>query len=70
MSDRLYDILNKIQRWLPALALFYVSIAVVWNLPFGEEVSKTINALAALLATTLEIATMAYKRKGEDDGDY
>ena len=63
MSDKLYDILNKIQRWLPFLAIFYVSIASTWGLPFSEEVSKTINAIAALLAGTLEVSCLVYTRK-------
>lgn len=55
MSNRLYDILNKIQRWLPALAAFYVAISAVWMLPYSDEVNKTIAAVATLLAATLEI---------------
>ena len=63
MSDKLYDILSKIQRWLPALAVFYVTLAGIWGFPWGDEVSKTINALAALLAATLEISTVVYHKK-------
>lgn len=63
MSDRLYDILSKVQRWLPALAVFYITIASIWGLPFGDEISKTINAIAALLAATLEISTVVYHKK-------
>lgn len=63
MSDKLYDILSKVQRWLPALAVFYVSISNIWGMPFGDEVSKTIDAIAALLAATLEISTVVYHKK-------
>lgn len=54
MSDKLYDILNKIQRWLPALAVFYLGLTAVWPLPYGNEINKTIMLVAALLAATLE----------------
>lgn len=63
MSNRLYDILNKVQRWLPALATFYVGLALIWNLPLGDEISKTIGLVASLLAATLEVATVSYNRK-------
>lgn len=74
MNDKTYDILSKVQRWLPALAVFYVTLATIWQLPFGDEISKTINAIAALLAATLEISTVVYQRKlkvqeNEDQGN-
>jgi hypothetical protein len=65
MSNKTYDVLNKIQRWLPALGVFYLAIAAIWHLPYGDEVNATIVAVATLLGTTLEIATGAYlKKKG------
>lgn len=62
MSNKLYDILNKLQRWLPAVGIFYLALCGVWNLPYGREVNETIVAVAALLATTLEIATGFYHK--------
>ena len=54
-----------LQRWLPALGVFYLAISAIWHLPFGDEVNATIVAVATLLGTTLEIATGAYlKKKG------
>lgn len=55
MKSKIYDILNKIQRWLPALATFYVGLSLVWNLPYGNEINKTISLIATLLAATLEV---------------
>lgn len=60
MSNKVYDIVNKIQRWLPAAGLFYIGISKVWNLPLGDEVNQTIVLVATLMATTLEIATNQY----------
>lgn len=61
MSNKLYDILNKIQRWLPALGVFYLGLGKVWGLPLGNEVNETIVLVATLLATTLEIANGTYR---------
>lgn len=60
MSNRLYDILNKIERFLPAIGIFYLAIAKIWGLPFADEVNQTIAALATLLGTLLEISTAQY----------
>lgn len=68
MSDKIYDILNKIQRWLPSVGIFVLAICGIWGLPFGEQINNTIVAVAALLAATLEVATIKYlKSKGKKD---
>lgn len=65
-TNQVYDILSKIQRWLPALGVFYVAIAKIWGFPWGNEVNETIMALAALLAATLEVSSARYyKEEGE-----
>lgn len=68
MSNELYDILNKIQRWLPALAVFILTICTIWDLPYGEPIRDTIIAIATLLAATLEVSTARYNKLygGED----
>lgn len=63
MSDKVYDILNKIQRWLPLVGIFYLALSQIWNLPLGDQINQTIVAVATLLAGTLEIATVIYKQK-------
>ena len=60
MSNTTYDILSKIQRWLPALGAFYLGLCKVWGFAFGSEVNETIALMAALLAATLEISTARY----------
>lgn len=66
MSNKVYDVISKIQRWLPALGVFYLALANIWGLPYGDQINATIVAAAALLATTLEISTVAYHKKKED----
>lgn len=62
MSNKAYDILSKIQRWLPALGVFYLAICKIWGLPWGGEINDTIVAVATLLAATLEISSGRYYR--------
>lgn len=62
MSNSCYDILNKVQRWLPALAVFVLTICTIWDLPYGEPIRDTIIAIATLLAATLEVSTANYNK--------
>ena len=66
MTNKTYDVLNKIQRWLPALGVFYLAVSAIWHLPYGDEINATIVAVATLLGTTLEIATGAYLKKQKE----
>jgi hypothetical protein len=63
MSNRLYDVLNKIERFLPAIGIFYLAIAKIWGFPFADEINQTIAALATLLGTLLEISTAQYLKQ-------
>ena len=59
-TNRVYDVLSKVQRWLPSLGLFYLALTKIWNLPFGSQVNDTIVAVATLLAATLEVSSARY----------
>lgn len=63
MSNRVYDVLKFIaQIVLPALATFYVTIASIWTLPLGDEISRTIMAVDTLLGAILMISTAKYNK--------
>lgn len=63
MTNKTYDVLSKIQRWLPALGVFYLALCKIWGLPFGSEINDTIVSVATLLAATLEISSARYFRE-------
>ena len=62
MSDKVYDIINKAQRWLVALGVFYLAIAEIWHLPYANAINNTIVAIGTLLATILEVATSKWQK--------
>lgn len=64
LNDKTYDILNKIQRWIPAVGVFYLALCKIWGFSYGDEVNNTIVAIATLLATTLEVANGQYLKNG------
>ena len=66
MSNRTYDILKTVQKIFVLLATFYTTIANVWNLPYGGEISKTFLACATFLLGILEMSSVAYKQKQLD----
>lgn len=69
MSDKLFDFLSKLQRWLPALGAFYLGLCQVWDMPWGDQINETIVLIAALLAATLEIATVRYNKKQREEAN-
>lgn len=62
LSNKAFDILKTIQRWLPLISTLYVALAGIWGFPYANEISKTLMALAAFLAGILEIATATYNK--------
>lgn len=64
MNNKVYDVLKFIaQIVLPAVATFYITLAGIWGLPFGEEVSGTIMAVDTLLGALLMLSSNAYTKQ-------
>lgn len=63
MNSKVYDVLKFIaQIVLPAIATFYLTLAGIWGLPFGEEVSATVMAVDTLLGAVLMLSSNAYNK--------
>lgn len=63
MSNKTYDIINKIQRWLVAIGVAYLGLSAIWGLPFGDEINQSIVVISTLLATILEISTSQWSKE-------
>ena len=64
LNNKVYYFLKFIaQIVLPAVATFYISIAGIWGLPYGEQVSGTIMAIDTLLGALLMISTNSYNKQ-------
>lgn len=66
LPDKIYNIL----KWaalvaLPAIGLFYSAIAKIWGLPYGAEITATLDAAALLIGTLIGISQYNIK-KGAD----
>ena len=62
MTDKCYDILVIIQRWLAAIGVLYLAIAAIWKLPFGDEINQSIVAVCAFLAAIIEIQKSVWNK--------
>ena len=66
MSNKMFDVL----KWcsillLPALAVLYKGLAVIWQLPFADEIPQTIIVIDTFLGAILGISTIDYNKKME-----
>lgn len=64
LNNRVYDVL----KWLclialPALSVFYASLAGVWGWPYEQEVSTTINAIVVFIGAIIKVSTDAYNKE-------
>lgn len=63
LPNKLYNIL----KWvcliaLPALAVFYFALSKIWGLPYGSEITATINAVATLIGALIGISQINYNK--------
>lgn len=67
LNNKLYDVLKWIAMlFLPALATLISVVFAVWNIPYGDEISKTIMALDAFLGAILGISHIQYKKEKDE----
>lgn len=65
LPDKLYNVL----KWLclialPALAVFYFTLAKIWGLPYEAEIPATINAVAVLIGALIGISQITINKEG------
>ena len=63
MSNKMYDVLKWVALVvLPAVAIFYESLAGIWGLPFAEQIPATITAVDLFLGVLLGVSSATYKK--------
>ena len=63
MTNKVYDILKWIaQYFLPAIGTLYFALAVIWGLPYGEQIVGTITAVDTFLGILLGISSAQYNK--------
>ena len=63
LSDKVYNVLKWIALIaLDALGLFYSTLSIIWELPYGDEVLKTCAAVSLLIGTLIGISNVQYNK--------
>ena len=66
LSNRTYDILVYVaQIFIPALATLYATLAKIWDLPYGFEITATLSAIDVFLGALLKISSVKYNNRKE-----
>ena len=69
ISNKTYDILKYIVTIaLPALTTLWLTIASIWDIPYGEPIGATMGAITVFLGALIVISSSNY-RKENLDGD-
>ena len=62
-NNKVYDILKwVVMLGIPGLSAFWETMAQTWSLPYGSQITVTINAVGLLLGTWLCISASKYKK--------
>lgn len=69
---RLKDSVYNILKWicliaLPAMAVFYFTIAKIWGLPYEAEIPATINAIAVFIGALIGISHLNINKEEQDE---
>ena len=57
LKDSTYNLLKWICLIaLPALAVLYFTLAKIWDLPYGAEITATINAIALFIGALIGVS--------------
>lgn len=68
LKDSTYDALKFIAiNVIPSLETFWLAIAAIWKLPYGQEVGITIGAIGVLLAGCIGMSVSAYNRAKQEE---
>lgn len=67
LPNKVYDVMKWfVILFVPGLATFYSVLAGIWDLPFVDEIPKTLIAIDTFLGAILGISTMTYEQKKKE----
>lgn len=69
MSNKVYDVLRAIATIiLPALGTLYAALAVIWGLPFPDQVTGTVLATVTFMNALLKLSSIKYNAAAPEEG--
>lgn len=72
LNDKVYNVLKWVALIaLPACAVLYFTLAKIWGLPYGAEITATINAVALFIGALIGVSQYNINKEAQDDkGSY
>lgn len=66
LNNKTYNILKWVSLVaLDAIGVAYKNLAIVWNLPYGEQIMDTCVILSVLIGTLIGISSYSYAKAKE-----
>lgn len=70
LKDSLYNLLKWVALiCLPAMAVFYFTIAKIWGLPYEAEIPATINAIAVFIGALIGISHLNINKEEQNENN-
>ena len=67
LPNKVYDALKWICLIaLPALAVLYFTLAKIWGLPYGAEITATINAVALFIGALIGVSQISINKEDKE----
>ena len=67
LSNETYDTLKFISIYvIPSIETFWLMVAAVWNLPYGQEIGITIGAIGMLIAGCIGMSIKEYEKEKQE----
>lgn len=64
LSNKLYDCLKWIAiSALPIIGAAYAGLAEIWGLPYGPQITRTLDCIGTALAALLGYSTYKYNKR-------
>lgn len=68
LPDNLYNILKWVALIaLPALGVFYFTLSKIWGLPYGAEITATLDAVALFIGTLIGVSHYNIKKEAQNE---
>ena len=68
LSNKTYDVLKYLAIiGIPAFKQFIPTVFAIWNIPYGQEIANTLNALAVLIGALLCVSTITYNMSKKEE---
>ena len=68
LSNKIYNVLKWVALIaLPACAVLYFTLAKIWGLPYGAEITATINAVALFIGALIGVSQYNINKEADDD---